>query len=246
MAFGALLLTVPMALYTRRNTKIMRKALRAARRQEGRVSAVLQESLSYVKLVQAYGREEHEASRLSRASDRSLSANIRAATLLARLTPSVSFMSSVGYAGLIVLGVARVVGGHLSAGDLLVLLSYVRSTQSPIRQLAKLSYSVSKAGAGLERIQEVLDLEPTIRQRARAFPLRLYRPAAVEFFDVTFGYAPGRPVLYEISMYAAPGELVAVVGPTGSGKSTLLSLLPRFSRPRGSVRCSSTATTCAT
>jgi ATP-binding cassette subfamily B protein/subfamily B ATP-binding cassette protein MsbA len=231
MAIAALLLTVPMALYTRRNTKIMRQALRAARRQEGRVSAVLQESLSYVKLVQAYGREEQEASRLSEASDRSLSANIRAATLLARLTPSVSFMSSAGYALLIVLGVDRVVRGHLTPGELLVLLSYVRSTQSPIRQLAKLSYSVSKAGAGLERIWEVLDLEPTIRESPSAVSLRLNGPASVEFRDVTFGYGRGRPVLHKISLHVAPGELVAVVGATGSGKSTLLSLLPRFYDP---------------
>jgi len=231
MGIAGLLLIVPMALYTRRNTRIMRRALRAARRQEGQVSAVLQESLSYVKLVQAYGREEHEAGRLSEASNRSLSANIRAATLLARLTPSVSLMSSVGYALLIVLGVDRVVGGHLTPGELLVLLSYVRSTQSPIRQLAKLSYSVSKAGAGLERIWEVLDLEPTIRESPWAVPLRLSGPARVEFRDVTFGYAPGRPVLHEISLHVAPGELVAVVGATGSGKSTLLSLLPRFYDP---------------
>ena len=231
MGAAALLMTVPMALYTRRNTKVMREALRAARRQEGRVSALLQESLSYVKLVQAYGREEAEARRLSRASNRSLNANIRAATLLARLTPSVSLMSSAGYALLIVLGVYRVVGGHLTPGELLVLLSYVRSTQSPIRQLAKLAYSVSKAGAGLERISEVLDLEPTIRQSPWAVPLRLSGPARVEFRDVTFGYAPGRPVLHEIWMHVAPGELVAVVGATGSGKSTLLSLLPRFYDP---------------
>src|SRR5260370_25193765 len=98
----------------------------AARRQEGRVSEVLQESLSHVKLVQAYGREEQEASRLSEASDRSLSANIRAATLLARLTPSVSFMSSVGYALLIVLGVDRGGRGNLTPRQFLRLLSYVR------------------------------------------------------------------------------------------------------------------------
>ena len=231
MAIAALVLTVPMAVYTRRNTRIMRQALRTARRQEGRVSAVLQESLSYVKLVQAYGREEHEASRLSEASDRSLTANIKAATLLARLTPSVSLMSSAGYALLTVLGVDRVVAGHLSPGELLVLLSYVRSTQSPIRQLAKLSYSVSKAGAGLERIREVLDLEPTIRERPGAATLRLSGPASVVFRDVTFGYAPNRAVLREINLSVSPGELVAVVGATGSGKSTLLSLLPRFYDP---------------
>ncbi len=231
MAAAALVLTVPMALYTRRNTKVMRQALRAARREEGQVSAVIQESLTHVKLVQAFGREEHEAGRLREASDRSLSANIRAATLLAKLAPSVSLMSSAGYALLIVLGVARVVGGHLTPGELLVLLSYIRSTQSPIRQLAKLSYAVSKAGAGLERIQEVLDLEPMIRQKPRARHLRLAGPPSVEFFDVTFGYAPGRTVVREVSLFVAPGELIAIVGATGSGKSTLVSLLPRFYDP---------------
>ena len=231
MAVAAAVLTVPMALYTRANTRIMRQALRAARRQEGHVSAVLQESLSYVKLVQAYGREEHEASRLTEASDRSLAANIKAATLLARLTPSVSLMSTVGYALLVVLGVDRVVGGHVTPGELLVLLSYVRSTQSPIRQLAKLSYSVSKAGAGLERIREVLELQPTIREYPGAATLRVTGPVAVSFRGVTFGYAPNRPVLDDVTLHVEPGELVAVVGATGSGKSTLLSLLPRFYDP---------------
>jgi ATP-binding cassette, subfamily B, bacterial len=231
IAIASLVLTIPAALYTRRNTTVMRTALRAARRQEGQVSAVMQESLTYVKLVQAYGREEREAGRLEEASDRSLTANIRAATLLARLAPSVSFMSSIGYALLTVLGVYRVITGHLTPGELLVLLSYIRSTQSPIRQLAKLSYSVSKAGAGLERIQEVLDLEPLIRQRPRAHHLRLDAPPSVEFFDVSFGYTPGRPVVREVSMFVAPGELVAIVGSTGSGKSTLMSLLPRFYDP---------------
>lgn len=231
MALAALVLTVPVALYARRNTMVMRQAIRQARRQEGQVSAVLQESLSSVKLVQAYSREEYEAGRVREASDRSLTANIRAATLLARLTPSVSLMSSVGYAVLVVLGVVRVVGGHLTAGSLLVLLSYVRSTQSPIRQLAKLSYSVSKAAAGLERIREVLDLEPTVRDRPRAGVLTVCGGASVEFSEVQFGYVPGRPVLRGITLRAEPGELIAVVGATGSGKSTLLSLVPRFFDP---------------
>jgi ATP-binding cassette subfamily B protein/subfamily B ATP-binding cassette protein MsbA len=205
--------------------------MRAARRQEGRVSAVIQESLSYVKLVQAYGREEHETGRLTEVSDRSLSANIRAATLLARLTPSVSFMSAVGYALLIVLGVDRVVTGHLTPGTLLVLLSYARSTQSPIRQLAKLSYAVSKAGASLERIQEVLSVEPTVIERPGAATLAIDSPATVSFREVRFGYSPDRPVLRDVSLEASSGQLVALVGATGSGKSTLLSLLPRFYDP---------------
>jgi ATP-binding cassette subfamily B protein/subfamily B ATP-binding cassette protein MsbA len=231
MGLAALALTLPTALYARRNTRVMRQAMRAARRQEGQVSAVIQESLSYVKLVQAYGREEHESGRLTEASDRSLSANIRAATLLARLTPSVSFMSAVGYSLLIVLGVDRVVTGHLTPGVLLVLLSYARSTQSPIRQLAKLSYGVSKAGASLERIQEVLSVEPTVVERPGAAALAIDSPATVSFREVRFGYAPDRPVLRNVSLEASAGQLVALVGATGSGKSTLLSLLPRFYDP---------------
>ncbi|MHB8693351.1 MAG: ABC transporter ATP-binding protein, partial [Solirubrobacteraceae bacterium] len=227
MAVVAVILTLPMAIYARRNTIVMRQAMRAARRQEGRVSAVLQESLSYVKLVQAYNREEHEAGRLTEASDQSLTANIRAATLLARLTPSVTLMSTVGYSLLIVLGVQRVITGHLTPGELLVLLAYIRSTQSPIRQLSKLSYSVSKAGASLERIREVLSVEPTVLDRPGAADLVIEGPADVEFSTVTLGYSTERPVLHEVSLGASPGQLVALVGATGSGKSTLLSLLPR-------------------
>ena len=233
MALAAIVLTVPMGIYTYRSTRIMRQAMRTARRQEGRVSAVLQESLSYVKLVQAYGREDLEHQRLTEASDLSLEANIHAATLLARLTPSVSFMSAVGYALLIVLGAQRVVTGYLTPGELLVFLAYVRSTQSPIRQLAKLSYSVSKAGASSERIREVLDVQPTVADRPAAVALSVLHPVAVTFRTVWFGYSPERPVLNGISLDAAPGQLVAIVGPTGSGKSTLLSLVPRFYDPNG-------------
>jgi ATP-binding cassette subfamily B protein/subfamily B ATP-binding cassette protein MsbA len=231
MALVAVVLMLPMALYARRNTIVMRLAMRDARRQEGQVSAVLQESLSYVKLVQAYGREEHENGRLTEVSDRSLSANIRAATLLARLTPSVSLMSTVGYSLLIVLGVQRVVTGHLTPGELLVLLSYARSTQSPIRQLAKLSYAVSKAGAGLERIREVLSVEPTVIERRGAPSLAIDSPATVSFRNVSFGYSTNRPVLNDVSLEASAGQLVALVGATGSGKSSLLSLVPRFYDP---------------
>lgn len=231
MAIAAVALLLPMALYARRNTIVMKQAMRAARRQEGHVSAVMQESLSSVKLVQAYNREEHESGRLGEVSDLSLTANIRAATLLARLTPTISLMSAVGYALLIVLGVQQVVAGRLSPGGLLVLLSYVRVAQSPVRQLSKLSYSISKAQAGLERIDEVLAIEPAVVSRPGATDLRIDGPAAVSFRHVGFGYSAGRPVLEDVSLDAAPGQLVALVGATGSGKSSLLSLLPRFYDP---------------
>lgn len=230
MALAALVIVVPMALYTRRTSTAMRQAMRAARRHEGRVSAVVQESLTFMKLVQAYGREDHEKEKLATESDLSLSANIRAGTLVARLTPTVSMVSATGTALLGILGVWQVVKGAITPGVLLVFLSYLRSMQSPIRQLAKLSWAVSKAGASLERVEEVLALQPDVRDQPGAHAL--VRPKGkVEFHNVSFGYVPGRPVLKNVSLQADGGQLVALVGATGSGKSTLLSLLPRFYDP---------------
>jgi ATP-binding cassette subfamily B protein/subfamily B ATP-binding cassette protein MsbA len=94
-----------------------------------------------------------------------------------------------------------------------------------------LSYAVSKAGASLERIQEVLHTEPTVTDRPGAEDLVTSGPIAVSFRDVTFGYSKEHPVLEEVTLAAEPGQLVAIVGRTGSGKSTLLSLVPRFYDP---------------
>ncbi len=230
MALAALVIVVPTAFYTRRTSTAMRQAMRAARRHEGRVSAVVHESLSFMKLVQAYGREDHERAKMAAESDLSLSANIRAGTLVARLTPTVSVVSATGTALLSVLGVWQVINGSISPGVLLVFLGYLRGMQAPIRQLAKLSWAISKASASLERVEEVLHLQPEVREIPGARPLAHVR-GNVEIRDVTFGYAPGRPVLHHVSLKADGGQLVALVGETGSGKSTLISLLPRFYDP---------------
>src|SRR5438132_12329300 len=94
-----------------------------------------------------------------------------------------------------------------------------------------LSYAISKAGASLERVEEVLRVEPTVLERPGAASLEPDSPVIVSFRDVSFGYSSGRPVLQRVSLESRPGQLVALVGPTGSGKSTLLSLLPRFYDP---------------
>jgi ATP-binding cassette subfamily B protein/subfamily B ATP-binding cassette protein MsbA len=90
---------------------------------------------------------------------------------------------------------------------------------------------VSKAGAGLERIREVLSVEPTVIERPGAASLAIDSPTTVSFRNVSFGYSTDRPVLHDVSLEASAGQLVALVGATGSGKSTLLSLLPRFYDP---------------
>ena len=227
LALVAFVGIIPMVISSRRTTGRMREAMRQARRQEGRVSSFLQESLSSIKLVQAYGREEHEAKRLDEANSRSLEANLAAAGMMSRLAPSMTVLSSITTALIMLVGVHQVLGRHATPGELLLFVSYSRAMQSPIRQLAKLSYSVTKANAGLERIQEVLDRKPGVTNSPEARPAIPGRGDVV-FRDVSFGYEPDHPILRGVDLAVPGGCTVALVGATGAGKSTLLSLLPRF------------------
>jgi ABC-type multidrug transport system fused ATPase/permease subunit len=234
LATVALALTVPMYLVARHTTNEMRQALRRARHQEGRVSAVLQESLTAIKLIQAFGLEDHESRRLEGESRKSLDASLDAAKLQSRLVPSVSMFSAVGLTAVTVYGVYLAVGRSITPGELLIFLGYLRNMQSPIRQLAKLSFAINKASAGVERIDDTFRNEPLVES-----PQAINVGAVagnVEFSNVTFGYEPGSPVLRGVDLTVEPGQVVALVGATGSGKTSLLSLLPRFYDPwEGSV-----------
>jgi ATP-binding cassette subfamily B protein/subfamily B ATP-binding cassette protein MsbA len=230
LATLALVSTIPMFMLAKRTTRRMRVASRAARRQEGQVSAVLAESLTAIKLVQAYGREEYEERRLALQSSKSLEANLEAAAVQARLSPLLGVVGTVGLSGVTAVGVVLVLRGQLTPGELLIALGYLRGLQSPIRQLAKLSFSIGKASAGMERIRESLERTPQVDERPGA--KELARAAGkVRFQNVTFGYRKGEEVLKSVNIDILPGMTVALVGQTGSGKSTLVSLLTRFYDP---------------
>ena len=230
LALVSVVLTVPLFVLTRKTTIRMKLALRDARRQEGRVSAVLAESLSSIKLIQAFGREKHEESRLEGASSQSLAANLEAALLQSRLNPYITVFSTLATVGVMAYAVLQVLSRAITPGEMLIFLGYQRGMQSPIRQLSKLSYSVGKASAGVERINETFARVPSVSDTPGAKPIKECFGGLV-FQRVTFGYRPDDPVLREVSFEARPGQVIAVVGATGSGKSTLLSLLPRFYDP---------------
>jgi ABC-type multidrug transport system fused ATPase/permease subunit len=124
----------------------------------------------------------------------------------------------------------------MTAGALIVFLTYLGKLFRPIQDLARAGTNIAQASVGLERIQAVLGADERLPRSPHARPLAS-AAGRVEFRGVTFGYDPARPVLTDVSFTVEPGQLVGLVGPSGSGKSTLVSLIPRFYDPdAGSVR----------
>lgn len=219
--------SIPVYLLSRHYRIKVRVAVRAARKQDGRVSAMLAETLSAAQLVQVLGREEHEAERLVDATEEGLSYGIQASEAQARVEPAVTLVTSAVTALTLLVAALLVVRGSLSIGLLTLALAYTRGTFSSMRQLAKLPIQVQRAAVSAERLAEVFALAPDVRDPVR--PSRLSPgPLSVEFDSVTFGYAPGRPVLNEFTWLVEPGSVVALVGPTGAGKSSALALVPRL------------------
>ena len=234
--FAALALSVTPVLvivtvyYTRR----IKRASRLARHTEGAVTSVAQETFAAVRLVQAFTREDYEDERFGRQNEQSLSASLAATTLQAQFTPLVDILVALGTALFIGAGAAQVLQGRLTVGGLLVFLSYLGLMYKPIRQLTKLSAVISRATASAERIAEIMRAAPDVADHPDAVAAAHLR-GQVAFQQVHFAY-DDVPILRGIDLVVAPGQTVALVGPTGAGKSTLVSLLQRFYDPQeGSI-----------
>jgi ATP-binding cassette, subfamily B, bacterial len=204
-----------------------RAVTREARRQEGRVSAMLAETLSATRLVQAFGRETHEAGKLHRETATGLDYGLRASEYQARVQPLVTLTASLATAAVLLLGASLTMTRVLTVGTLTLVLAYTRGTFNALRQLAKLSTQTQKVSVAAERVADLLSRAPTIVEPAR--PARVPAPPfGVTFIDVTFGYSADNPVIRNLTLDIPAGATVALVGPTGAGKSSLVSLVPRF------------------
>jgi len=228
--------SVPVYLLSRHYRIKIRTAVRAARKQDGRVSAMLAEALSAAQLVKVLGREEHEAERLVDATEEGLVYGLQATEAQARVQPAVTLVTSAVSALTLLLAALLVLHGSLSIGLLTLALAYTRGTFSSMRQLAKLPIQAQRAVVSAERLVEVFALAPDVRDPVRPKPMPK-EPLSVQFDSVTFGYLTGRQVLRDFSWLIEPGSVVALVGPTGAGKSTALALVPRlYDVWAGSVR----------
>jgi subfamily B ATP-binding cassette protein MsbA len=231
----ALVVAPPLGVLVYRYRSRMKDASRRARKLEGHLASRVGEVLGAVRIVQAFTREDFEEERFSSQSSRTLAANLEAVKLQAQFGPLVDVVAGMGTAVVLLVGTHRVLSGKLSLGLLLVFLSYLSSLYKPMRQLSKLAYTTSRGLASAERVSEILDVDADVRDAPGATAAPAFR-GSVRLEEVEFAYSPGQPVLHGINLDVAPGQMVAVVGPTGAGKSSLLSLIPRFFDPqRGRV-----------
>lgn len=226
------LIAVPAFLVTARYfSRTIKSASRAKRQRIGSITVVAEESLSNIALVRAYGRHQAEVERFHRENLGSFTAEMACTRLRALFSPMVDFLELAG--GLLVLGFAtwELAHGRVTMGGLLVFLGYLTELYSPVRGFGRLSNSIFAASAGAERIIELLDQQPSVRDPERPRPLERARGVVV-FDDVTFSY-PGtdKDALCEARFVAVPGQTVALVGPSGAGKSTVGKLLLRFYDP---------------
>ena len=229
-----------MALTTMSFSVRIRDAARRQRKKEGRVAAMVHEMLASVHLIQAYGRESHQDTRFRSGNRGSLKAGLRTTRLEATMTRAVELLLAAGTAGVLWFGVHRVLRGHLTAGDLLVFVSYLHGTYRPMRKLARVATRLSKAVVCAERVTEILKASPEVTDPPFGKVARRLR-GAIAFERVSFGYGEGRRALRRASFQVGAGEFVGIVGPSGAGKSTLLALLLRLYDPSsGKVRIDGT------
>ena len=222
-------------LGSKRSTKKITEASRKTRKGEAQLANTAQESLSSIKVVQAYGLEDHISDRFTSANAKSLKEGVRSRRLAAGLERRTDVIVGLATAVILVGGGLRVLQGEMTPGDLVLFTTYLKTTMKPLRDMAKYTGRIAKATASGERVADLMDERPDVVQARRAFqPERVL--GWVEFDRVTAMYGD-RTVLRDLDLTIRPGERVAVIGPSGSGKSTLVSLLVRGMDPTtGEVR----------
>ena len=225
------LLPVPILAVSLRwyNTRI-RPIYRRVRARLGDINARLQDSLSGIRVIQAFAQEERELARFTDESERYYEARIEGMRYWTTFFPTMRFVSLMGTVIVLGAGAVMVVNGSLTLGTLVAFLSYITAFYEPINRLTQVDNIFQEAIAAGDRIFELLDETADIEDAPDAVALPAIR-GQVAFASVDFRYATGDGVLHDVSFHMAPGEVVALVGPSGAGKTSIANLICRFYDP---------------
>lgn len=209
----------------------VRPMFKKVRKKMAELTEIIQEDILGIEVVKLFGRESKEQKEFSKINKQYSEINIKAAKVSAFWMPYVNFFMGVGTTAVIWYGGRLVIGNEISIGTLAGFIGYISMLMRPIRQTGMMINFANQASAASERIFNILDTEPEIKDSLDAEELANIK-GEVEFRDVYFVYKNNREVLKDINFKIEPGQTVAVVGPTGAGKSTLINLIPRFYDPQ--------------
>ena len=191
------------------------------------ITALMQESISAVRVVKSFVREDFEIQRFTRENDLNFRAQMKSVQIQSLLTPTVEFLAALAVTVIVWFGGYEVVNGNITAGALVAFLTYAVNLANPVKRISRVYGTIQKAMAGAERVFGIMDMPEAIADKPEAKAMPAVK-GYVEFDDVTFGYKDDIPALEHISFKAEPGQMIAFVGPSGAGKSTIANLIPRF------------------
>ncbi|WP_371363101.1 Putative multidrug export ATP-binding/permease protein [Sporomusa rhizae] len=210
--------------------KRLRIASRIMQERAADITSVLQETISAVRVIKSFVREDYEIERFNKENYSNFRAQMKTAQLMATLTPVIEFLAAIGITVIIWYGGREVISGSLTSGALIAFLIYAVNISNPIKRLSRVYGNIQRALAAAQRVFEVLDTEPEIKDMPGAVELPSI-DGRVTFENVSFSYKPGETALNNISLIAEPGQMIAIVGPSGAGKTTIANLIPRFYDP---------------
>jgi len=193
------------------------------------LNQVMQENLVGIRVVKAFVRKDHENKKFESANDVLFKSQLRVTQLLGVFFPIIMALLNLGTVAILYFGGLQVFAGTASVGQIMAFINYIFSTMFPVLMLSMMAGQISAANVSANRVMQVLDDEPEVRDKSESVVLQDIKGRVV-FENVSFSYEDdgGNHVLTDINFTAEPGQIVALIGSTGSGKSSLINLIPRF------------------
>ncbi len=207
--------------------KKLRTSSRNVQERTADITSFLQESISSVRIIKSFAREDYEIDRFQKENSHNFRAQMKNSQIMATLTPVIEFLAAIGVTLIIWYGGKEVIDNNLTAGSLIAFLMYAINLTNPLKRLSRVYGNIQKALSAADRVFEVLDTKPEIEDMPGAIALPTIE-GYVALNNVTFEYKKGEPALRQVNLKITPGQVVAIVGPSGAGKTTIANLIPRF------------------